>query len=119
MGLAPNDLWTHPQDNPQQPPQPDPKVMALQQQVQLKQQQIAQQAQDNQAKLQLMAQKHASDAQIEQAKAQMESDLALRQQNLQAWLDQQQMVLDAHKHAATLDSQAKIQKLRNGGRLDA
>jgi hypothetical protein len=121
-GLQPNDLFTEPpkdeQGNPipqQQPP--DPKVMALQAQVQQKQLQIELQQQSDQAKIQAMIQKHASDAQIEQAKAEMESQLAIRQQDLETFLQQQQMVIDAHKHAATLDNQARIAKMRPGGSL--
>jgi hypothetical protein len=117
MGLAPNDLFTHPDDN-QQPPQQNPEAMKLQAEMQLKQQQIMQQQQDNQAKLQLMAQKHESDANIAAAKAHMEADLAVRQQNLQAWLDQQQMALDAHKHASEQDTKVRVAKMKPGGALD-
>jgi hypothetical protein len=122
MGLEPNDLFSEPpkdaQGNPipqQQPP--DPKMMQMQAELQMKQQQLQQQAQEGQAKLQLMAQKHASDAEIAQAKAQLESQLAVRQQDIQAWLNQQEMALEAHKHAAQLDNQAKIAKMRPGGSL--
>jgi hypothetical protein len=65
-----------------------------------------------------MAQKHASDAEIAQAKAQLESQLAVRQQDIQAWLNQQEMALEAHKHAARLDNQAKIAKMKPGGALN-
>jgi len=121
MGLAPNDIWTHPDDNPQQP-QPDPAVMKLQGEMAIKQQQLQQAQQEGQAKLSLMAQQHATDAQMEQYRAQMEADLAIRQQNLQAWVDAHQMALDAHKHAAEMkhkdaESKAKISKLRSGGSL--
>jgi hypothetical protein len=122
-GLQPNDLFTEPpkdeQGNPipqQQPP--DPKVMALQAQVQAKQQQIMLQQQSDQAKIEAMIQKHASDVQIEQAKAEMESQLAVRQQDLQAFLEQQQMVIDAHKHAAEQDAKVQIAKLRPGGAIN-
>jgi hypothetical protein len=123
MGLEPNDLFSEPpkdaQGNPipqQQPP--DPKMMQMQAELQMKQQQLQQQAQEGQAKLQLMAQKHASDAEIAQAKAQLESQLAVRQQDIQAWLNQQEMALEAHKHAARLDNQAKIAKMKPGGALN-
>jgi hypothetical protein len=121
-GLQPNDLFTEPpkdeQGNPipqQQPP--DPKVMALQAQVQAKQQQIMLQQQSDQAKIEAMVAKHASDAQIAQAKDEMESQLAIRQQDLQAFLEQQQMVIDAHKHATEQDTKVQIAKLRPGGSL--
>jgi hypothetical protein len=122
MNLPPNDLWTHPQDNPQQP-QPDPAIMKLQGELQIKQQQLQQAQQEGQAKLALMAQQHATDAQIEQYRAQMEADLAVRQQNLQAWVDAHQMALDAHKHAAEMkqkdaESKAKISQMRKGGALN-
>lgn len=121
-GLAPNDLYTHPDDNPQQP-QPDPAVMKLQAELQLKQQQLQQAQQEMQSKLALMAQKHESDANIAAARAQMEADLAIRQQNLQAWLDAHAMALEASKHAAEqkradAESQAKVKKLRSGGALN-
>ncbi len=123
MGLEPNDMFTEPpkdaQGNPvpqQQPP--DPKMMQMQAELQMKQQQLQQQAQEGQAKLQLMAQKHASDAEIAQAKAQMEAELATRQQDIQAWLSQHEMALEADKHAATLDNQAKIAKMKPGGALN-
>jgi hypothetical protein len=53
----------------------------------------------------------------------MEADLALRQQNMQAFLDAHQMALEAHKHAAEMkqkdaESKAKIGKLRQGGKLN-
>lgn len=125
LNLQPNDLWTHPEDNPasQQPPPPDPKMMQMQAEVQMKQQQIQQQAEEGQQKLQLMAAQHATQAQIDGAKAQMEAELAIRQQNLQAFIDQQQMALDAHKHANDMamkqeESKAKIKKLRQGGALN-
>jgi hypothetical protein len=122
MNLPPNDLWTHPQDNPQQP-QPDPAIMKLQGELQIKQQQLQQAQQEGQAKLALMAQQHATDVQIEQYRAQMEADLAVRQQNLQAWVDAHQMALDAHKHAAEMkqkdaESKAKISQMRKGGALN-
>jgi hypothetical protein len=121
-GLPPNDLYTHPDDNPQQP-QPDPAVMKLQGELQMKQQQLQQAQQEGQAKLALMAQKHESDEAIANARAQMEADLATRQQNLQAWLDAHQMVMDAHQQAheqrlAESENQAKIKKLRQGGQLN-
>lgn len=118
-GLAPNDLYTRPEDAQQQEPQPDPAVMKLQAELQLKQQQLQQAQQEGQAKIQLMAMKHASDAQIAQERAHLEADLALRQQNLQVWLDAHEMVLDAHKHHAEMQNQAKISKMRNGGSLNA
>jgi hypothetical protein len=123
-GLQPNDYFTEPPKDengnpiPQQQP-PDPKAEALMAQVQMKQQQIVQAQQEGQAKLQLLAAKHASDAEIAQAKAEMESQLAVRQQDLETWLNHQQMIIEAHKHAATLDNQARIAKMRPGGRLDA
>jgi hypothetical protein len=122
MNLAPNDIWTHPDEN-QQPPQQDPALMKLQGELQLKQQQLMQAQQEGQAKLALMAQQHQSDAAIQQARAQMEADLALRQQNMQAFLDAHQMALEAHKRAAEMkqkdaESKAKISKLRQGGKLN-
>jgi peptidyl-tRNA hydrolase len=117
MNLPPNDLWTHPQDNPQQP-QPDPKMMELQQQLMLKQQELAQQQQHNQDQLRLMASKQMSDASIQAAKDHMEAALELQRQAIEKWLAEQQMKLDAAKHAATLDNQSKIAKMRPGGKLD-
>ena len=123
LGLQPNDLFTEPpkdeQGNPipqQQPP--DPKVQALMAQVQVKQQAIEAQQQADAAKLQQMMAQHADQTQIELLKQHQEAAIAVRQQNLQAFIDQQQMVLDAHKHAAQLDSQQKIAKMRPGGSLD-
>jgi hypothetical protein len=123
MGLQPNDLFTEPpkdeQGNPipqQQPP--DPKVMALMAQVQVKQQAIEAQQQADAAKLQQMMAQHANESQLEAMRQQMEASLAVRQQNLQAFIDQQQMILDAHKHASSLDNQARISKMRSGGQLD-
>jgi hypothetical protein len=116
-GLAPNDLYTHPDENPQQP-QPDPKMMQVQAELQMKQQDLQAKQQEGQMKLQLMAQKHASDAEIAQAKAQIETDLAVRQQDIDAWLQRNEMALEAQKHSATLDNQAKIAKLRPGGALN-
>jgi hypothetical protein len=117
MNLPPNDLWTHPQDNPQQP-QPDPKMMELQQELMLKQQELSQQQQHNQAQLQLMASKQMSDASIQAARDHMEAALEVRRQAVETWLAEQQMKLDAAKHAATLDNQSKIAKMRPGGKLD-
>jgi hypothetical protein len=109
-GLAPNDLYTHPDDNPQQP-QPDPAVMKLQGELQLKQQQLQQAEQEGQQKLQIMAQKHESDAAIAQFKAQLEAQLETRRQNIDAWLE-------AHSIAAKAANDAKMAKARPGGKLD-
>jgi hypothetical protein len=122
-GLQPNDIYTHPEDAPQQQPQQDPALMKLQGELQIKQQQLQQAQQEGQAKLALMAQQHASENQIAQARAEMEAQLALRQQNVQAWLDAHQMALDAHKqhHEMQLAAQtnkAKVSQMRKGGRLD-
>jgi hypothetical protein len=122
-GLQPNDLFTEPpkdaQGNPIPPqPAPDPKAQALMAQVQVKQAALEQQAQMDQQKIQLMAQQHVDSAQLEEAKMNAQSALALRQQNLQAWIDKQQMELEASKHAATLDTQQKIAKMRPGGALN-
>lgn len=122
MGLPPNDAWTNPQENPRQP-QADPAVMKLQAELRLKQQQLEQEQQEAQAKLALMAQQHADQAHIASARAEFEAQLAVRQQNLQAWLDAHQMALDAVKqhHEMTLaanENSARIKKLRQGGRLD-
>jgi hypothetical protein len=122
FGLAPNDLFTEPpkdeQGNPipqQQPP--DPKVQALMAQVQVKQQAIEAQREADAQKLQQMAAQHADEAQLEIMRQHQEAALAVREQNLQSWLDQQQMLLEAHKHATQLDNQAKIAKMRPGGSL--
>jgi hypothetical protein len=123
LGLQPNDFFTEPPKDqngnpiPQQQP-PDPKVQALMAQVQVKQQAIEAQQQADQAKLQQMMAQHADEAQIEILRQHQEAALAVRQQNLQAFIDQQQMILDAHKHAAQLDTQQKIAKMRPGGALD-
>lgn len=121
-GLQPNDLFTEPpkdqQGNPipqQQPP--DPKVQALMAQVQVKQQAIEAQKEADAQKLQQMASQHADEAQLEIMRQHQEAALAVREQNLQAFIDQQQMMLEAHKHAAQLDSQQKIAKMRPGGSL--
>jgi hypothetical protein len=123
LGLQPNDFFTEPpkdeQGNPipqQQPP--DPKAQALMMQVQVKQQAIEAQQQADAAKLQQMMAQHADETQIELLKQHQEAAIAVRQQNLQAFIDQQQMILEAHKHAAQLDSQQKIAKMRPGGSLD-
>jgi hypothetical protein len=123
LGLQPNDYFTEPpkdeQGNPipqQQPP--DPKVQALMAQVQVKQQAIEAQQQADAAKLQQMMAQHADETQIELLKQHQEAAIAVRQQNLQAFIDQQQMILEAHKHAEQLDSQQKIAKMRPGGSLD-
>jgi hypothetical protein len=117
MGLAPNDMFTHPQDNPQ-PPQQDPKTQALMAQVQVKQQAIEAQQQADAQKLQQAAAQHMDEAHIEMMRQSQEAALAVRQQNLQAFIDQQQMALEAHKHATQLESQQKIAKMRPGGKLD-
>jgi hypothetical protein len=122
LNLEPEDLFTEPpkdaQGNPipQQPP-PDPKVQALMAQVQVKQQAIEAQQQADAMKLQQMQAQHADETQIEVMRQHQEAALAVRQQNLQAFIDQQQMILDAHKHAAQLDSQQRIAKMRPGGSL--
>jgi hypothetical protein len=122
-GIQPNDIYTHPDDAPQQQPQPDPAVMKLQGELQLKQQQLQQAQQEGQAKLALMAQQHASENQIAHARADMEANLALRQQNLNAWLEAHQMALDAHKQhhemqMAANENAAKVKSLRRGGALN-
>jgi hypothetical protein len=48
----------------------------------------------------------------------MEAALEIRQQNIQAFIDQQQMILEAHKHATQMDNQQKIAKMRPGGKLN-
>jgi hypothetical protein len=123
MGLPPSDLFTEvPKDeqgNPVPPQQqPDPKVMALMAQVQVKQQAIEAQRQADAMKLQQMQQQHVDNAQLEIMRQHQEAAIAVREQNLQTWLDQQQMFLEAHKHAAQLDSQQRIAKMRPGGALN-
>jgi hypothetical protein len=121
-GLQPNDLFTEPPKDehgnpvPQQQP-PDPKIMALMAQVQVKQQAIEQQREADRAKLQQLAAQHNDQAQLEMLRQHQEAAIAVREQNLQTWLDHQQMILEAHKHAAQLDNQAKIAKMRPGGSL--
>jgi hypothetical protein len=123
MGLAPNDIFTHPDDAPPQQPQQDPAILKLQGELQLKQQQLMAQQQADQAKLALMAQKGASDAQIAQARMESESQLALRQQNIDAFLQAHEMALEAHKQAhdmklAANANDAKVKSLRRGGKLN-
>jgi hypothetical protein len=65
-----------------------------------------------------MAAQHADEAQLEIMRQHQEAALALREQNLQTWLDHQQMLLEAAKHSAQLDNQAKIAKMRPGGKLN-
>ena len=119
----PNDFFTEPpkdeQGNPipqQQPP--DPKAQALMMQVQVKQQAIEAQKQADAMKLQQAMAQHVDEAHLEIMRQNMEAQIAERQQNLQAFIDQQQMILEAHKHAAQLDTQQKIAKMRPGGALD-
>jgi hypothetical protein len=63
-GLAPNDIFTHPDDAPQQQPQPSPEMLKIQADVQMGQAKLQQAQQEGEQKLQLMAQQHASDAAI-------------------------------------------------------
>lgn len=121
-GLQPNDYFTEPpkdeQGNPipqQQPP--DPKVQALMAQVQVKQQAIEAQKEADAAKLQQMMAQHANETQLEVMRQHQEAALAVRQQDLQSFIDQQQMILEAHKHATALDNQQRIAKMRPGGSL--
>jgi hypothetical protein len=123
LGLQPNDFFTEPpkdeQGNPipqQQPP--DPKAQALMMQVQVKQQAIEAQREANATKIQQMQAQHVDETQLELRRQQMEAALEQQQQHLQFFIDQQQMILEAHKHAAQLDSQQKIAKMRPGGSLD-
>lgn len=121
MGLAPNNLWTHPEDN-QQPQQPSPEMMKMQADVQMGQQKLMQAQQEGQQKLQLMAQQHASDAEVATFKAKMEADLAVRQQNLDMMLQNAQLHMEAQKHAHDMkmkadESKAKVRTLRKGGSL--
>lgn len=124
FGLSPNDLFTEVpkgpdgQPIPQQQP-PDPKVQALMAQVQVKQQAIEAQREADAQKLQQLAAQHADTAQLEIMRQHQEAALAVREQNLQAFIDQQQMLLEAHKHATQLDNQHRIAKLRPGGSLAA
>jgi hypothetical protein len=97
--------------------------MKLQAELQLKQQQLMQAQQDSQAKIALMAQKGASDAQIAQARMESETQLALRQQNIDAFLQAHEMAIEAHRHAAEqrraeAESKAKVTSLRKGGKLN-
>ena len=123
FGLQPNDYFTEPpkgpdgQPIPQQQP-PDPKMMAMMAQVQVKQQAIEAQKQADAAKLQQAMQQHVDEAHLEIMRQNMEAQIAEREQNLQTFIAQQQMTLEAHKHAAQLDSQQKIAKMRPGGKLD-
>ena len=123
LGLQPNDLFTDvprdPQGNPiPQQPQPDPKAQALMMQVQVKQQAIEAQREANAMKLQQAQAQHMDEAHLEIMRQNMEAQLAVRQQDLQAFIDAQEMRLEAAKHAAQLDNQAKIAKMRPGGALD-
>jgi hypothetical protein len=112
-GLAPNDLYTHPDDNPQEQ-QPDPAVMELQAKLQMKQAELQAKEQEGQQKLALMAQKHESDAAIAEFKAHLESELEIRRQNIEAWLEAHQIAANA----ATEAQRMKMEKNRPGGKLD-
>jgi hypothetical protein len=122
-GLAPNDIFTHPDDAPQQQQQPDPEMLKAMAEIQIGQMKLQQAQQEGQQKLQLMAQKHESDAAVAAYKAQMEADLAVRQQNLDMQLQQMEMKMEAQKHAHDIklkekESQAKVTGLRRGGALN-
>jgi hypothetical protein len=122
-GLAPNDIFTHPDDAPQQQPQPSPEMLKIQADVQMGQAKLQQAQQEGEQKLQLMAQQHASDAAIAQQKASMEAELAVRQQNLDMILQRAQMHMEQQKHEHDMklkakESDAKVKTLRKGGALN-
>jgi hypothetical protein len=122
MGLPPNDLFTHPDDAPPQQPPPDPAMVKVQAELQMKQQQLEQARQEGEAKIQLLAAKSQNDAEVAQARAELEAHLAVRQQNIDTWLQSHQMMMDAAKHQQSMDHadeqhQAKIKTLRSGGNL--
>jgi hypothetical protein len=122
-GLAPNDIFTHPDDAPQQEPQPDPEMLKAMAEMQIGQAKLQQAQQEGQQKLALMAQKHESDAAIAQFKSNMEADLAVRQQNLDMMLQRMEMQMEAQKHEHDMklkadESKAKVKTLRRGGALN-
>jgi hypothetical protein len=123
MGLAPNDIFTHPDEAPQQEPQPDPNMLKVMAEMQIGQAKLQQAQQEGQQKLALMAQKHESDAAIAQFKSNMEADLAVRQQNLDMMLQRMEMQMEARKHQHDMklkadESKAKVKTLRRGGALN-
>jgi hypothetical protein len=122
-GLSPNDIYTHPDEAPQQQPQPDPKMMQMQAELQMKQQALQQAQQEGEAKIQMMAAKQASDAQVAQARAELEANLAVRQQNIDTWLQTHQLAMDAARHGqamahADAQNEAKINSFKSGGALN-
>jgi hypothetical protein len=84
---------------------------------------LQQAQQEGEAKIQMMAAKQASDAQVAQARAELEANLAVRQQNIDTWLQTHQLAMDAARHGqamahADAQNEAKINSFKSGGALN-
>lgn len=120
---------------------PDPEMAKVQAGIQAKQAELAMQREASAAKLGLQqqemnlklslmqqqgAQKQQMDAQqalmenqLQQAKASAEASLAERQQQLDAMLAMQKIAADERSKVRAAAFSAHVQKMRDGGRLDA
>lgn len=121
---------------PEQPPQPDPKLVEVQQKGQIEQAKLEMQAQTDQAKMasqqQLEQMKLQSDREIAAMRIAMEREIAqIRLQaevELERWKAAEQMKLeqwraqndaDRSERQAQRDHEVNMNKDRPGGRLDA
>jgi len=68
--------WTNPADAPQQQPQPDPKMIEVQEKLKLEQQKLQMEGQKDQAEFQQSQEKQQLDFQLAQQKLQNEIDIA-------------------------------------------
>lgn len=108
-------FWTDPKMAPPQQPQPDPAMMKLQQEGELKKAQLAQQAEADKAKLALQAQNDQAKLALEAKTAESEMMLELRKMNAQLQLQREQAVVKASTDREARAGQETLDRERMQG----
>ena len=123
-GLPPNDLFTHPDEAPQQEEQPDPEMIKAQveaqkaeQKAQLEQMQAMHKAQLSEAEQQSKLEIEYAKLQLEQFKAQAKAEEDLRRTQFEAQLAVAEMQFEQKLAAQKQKDDAAIAKNRPGGDL--
>ena len=120
-----------PENIPPQDPQPDPEMMKVQAEAQIKAAEVEGKREEaalslelkreeSAMKIQIMREEAAAKLELEQQRQQQEAALALRQQDFEMDMAREQMALQREQaaHKAKLDEDNAVSKKRPGGDLD-
>jgi hypothetical protein len=125
------ELATDPDTLGDAPEKPDPEMLKVQAEAQIKAAEVDARKREagltlqikeaeSAAKIAIMREEAAAKLDLEQAKAEAEQALALRQQDFEMAMAREQMTIQREQaaHKATLDEQQAVSKKRPGGDLD-